>query len=118
VETRSFSLHGDVETAVGAPVPGCAETCPRTGQGSTAGRPGTLARRLYKYAHLSLLDDPSVIIDWSRRWEWPVLGQVLGGALFDELFPDPREPFPEVRAIIGCGHGGGFSEHRAAFTCS
>ena len=82
---------------------------------ATAGRPGTLARRLYKYAHLSLLDDPSVIIDWSRRWEWPVLGQVLGGALFDELFPDPREPFPEVRAIIGCGHGGGFSEQQSRF---
>jgi len=62
---------------------------------------------VHKYAHLSLQDDPGLIIDWGARWDWPALGRVLGSDLFEELFPDPDEPFPEVRAIIGSGEGGG-----------
>ncbi len=82
---------------------------------ATAGRSGTVGRRLGKYARLSLLDAPGLIIDWSRRWEWAVLGPLLADTVFDDLFPDLDQPFPEVRAMIGNGDRGGFLEQQGRF---
>ena len=82
---------------------------------ATRGRRSSALRRLHKYAHLSLLDGPGVIIDWSRRWDWQMLGGLLADEVFTQLFPDPEEPFPEVRAIIGDGRRGGFLEQYSRF---
>src|SRR6059036_3002042 len=70
---------------------------------STAGRRGALPRRLHRSVHLSLFDDPGVIIEWARRWEWGTLRQLLGDNVFATLFPDSSDPFPEVRSLIGPG---------------
>ncbi len=82
---------------------------------ATAGRSGTVGRRLGKYARLSLLDAPGLIIEWSRRWEWAVLGPLFAENVFDDLFPDLDQPFPEVRAMIGNGDRGGFLEQQGRF---
>jgi asparagine synthase (glutamine-hydrolysing) len=82
---------------------------------ATNGQTRAAGRRLHKYAHLSLLDGAGLIIDWSRRWEWQALERVLAGDLFDELYPDTAEPFPDVRTIIGSGGGGGFLEQHSRF---
>jgi asparagine synthase (glutamine-hydrolysing) len=76
---------------------------------------GTAMRRVHKYTHLSLLDGPGLIIDWSRRWEWPALATLLAGDRFEQSFPDLNDPFPEVRAIIGSGECGGFPEQQSRF---
>jgi asparagine synthase (glutamine-hydrolysing) len=82
---------------------------------ATHGRCGTTVRRLHKYASLSLLDGPGLIIDWSRRWEWGELETLLADSRFDELFPEPDEPFPEIRVMIGNGDRGGFREQQSRF---
>ncbi|RPH35043.1 asparagine synthase (glutamine-hydrolyzing) [bacterium] len=72
-------------------------------------------RRLNKYLNLSLQDDAGIIIDWARRWEWDALAALLGKGLFEELFCTDNPLFPEVRAKIGQGATGGFSEQQMQF---
>jgi asparagine synthase (glutamine-hydrolysing) len=72
-------------------------------------------RWLGKYARLSLRDDRYVILDWSRRWEWHDLAALLGGDLFQLLFPNVDDAYPEVALAVGRGKEGGFLEQQIQF---
>jgi asparagine synthase (glutamine-hydrolysing) len=80
-----------------------------------ANKPAELPRRLNKYLGLSLLKDEDLIIEWCRRCEKGELQALLGAKLFKQLFPCEKEPFPEVRAMIGPGKTGGFLEQQIRF---
>jgi asparagine synthase (glutamine-hydrolysing) len=81
----------------------------------TAGSQSTMPRRLNKYLRLSLLDDPELIIDWHRRWEWEDLCTILGGELFEDLFPRSEKLFSSLHGWIGAGETGGFVEQQMRF---
>lgn len=87
----------------------------RLGVRATTGMQNTGLRRLNKYLRLSFLNDPQLIIDWHRRWEWSDLRAVLGGELFHELYPCLETPFPELHRLIGNGDVGGFLEQQMRF---
>ncbi|MFL5800560.1 MAG: asparagine synthase (glutamine-hydrolyzing) [Roseiflexaceae bacterium] len=90
-------------------------TLRRLGANLTAGYRNTVPRRLNKYLRLSLLDDPELIIDWHRRWEWEDLCAVLGGDLFEELFPRSEKLFSGLHDWVGSGATGGFIEQQMRF---
>jgi asparagine synthase (glutamine-hydrolysing) len=81
----------------------------------TTGIRSTVPRRLNKYLRLSLLDDPELIIDWHRRWEWEDLCTILGGELFEDLFPRSEKLFSSLHDWIGAGETGGFVEQQMRF---
>ncbi len=72
-------------------------------------------RRSGKYARLSLLDGPGLVVEWARRWEPGVLGTLLEPSLHARLFPGGDASFPEVRELIGAGATGGFAEQQIRF---
>jgi len=74
-------------------VPGCAETCPRTGQGSHGRSTGHVGPQAIQVRSPIAPRRPKCDYRLVTPLGVAGLGQVLGGALFDELFPDPREPF-------------------------
>jgi asparagine synthase (glutamine-hydrolysing) len=78
----------------------------------------TVPRRVNKYLRLSLLDDPELIIDWHRRWEWDALQAVLGDDLFHELFPCSEKLFSGLHKWVGTGAKGGFMEQQMNFLIS
>ena len=74
-----------------------------------------VTRRSRKYARLSLLDEPGLVVEWARRWEPAALRSLLDPAQHARLFPDGEEPFPEIRELIGAGVTGGFAEQQIRF---
>ena len=72
-------------------------------------------RRLRKYLDLSLLSDPELIVEWARSWEEQSLRSLLADGLFEQLFPDSDQLFPEVNELIGSGERGGFAEQQMRF---
>ncbi|HWR50081.1 MAG TPA: asparagine synthase (glutamine-hydrolyzing) [Bryobacteraceae bacterium] len=76
---------------------------------------GAFVRRAHKYLRLSLADDPGLIIEWARRWRTDEMGCLLSSDVLPAFLETHNRAVEEVRAIIGAGKQGGFSEQQARF---
>ena len=73
------------------------------------------SRKARKLLWLSTRGDSHLIVEWARRWEPEMLEAILSGEVLRTLYPDPEDPAPAVRAVIGAGEVGGFQEQQIRF---